>query len=424
MDSELGIFQKGDPIKIGSTGLYGMTAEGFKPKRLVDIINDLTNSISLIQDPKTGEFPFCNVFDDSLVQQFIAIIASEIEKCWVAAYEGSVQFDPLHNTGAGQSATVQLNGLTRKPGSPTICQFSLTANPGTVIPAGSRVGSLNGDYSFSFPEDIVFPLSGPTLIQQLANGICTSNGAYSPEAGEIGVIQTPIAGWINASNTRIISTGTPEETDEELRRRQQRSTSNTSYRQIEAIYAGVLNVPGVTYCRAYQNDDIYPEDDRGIPFKEVAVVAEGGDPEEITEVLFNRFPVGVIGYGNVTRAKYDIQGISYPISYSQPTPILIYVSMALKVTNGDILPSNYEALIKEAIIQYAHYGVGNEDGFPPGANIIISRLLTPINSVLGFGVTELKIGTSKNNLQASDIEIPWNQVGRFAEDRISITMSN
>ena len=404
---------------------YGMTLAGFIPKRLADIQNDMNASIALIVDPHTGEYPFQNVTDDAVLQQVVGVFASALEEAWEAAYEASVQFDPQKNTGAGQSGTVQLNAITRKAGTKTILTFDLTGTPGVLVPAGALIASASGETAYALQENVIFPavVEGQRTSHTTARGGCTEYGAFDPGPGTVNTIQTPVAGWFNASNTATESIGTAQETDEELRKRQQRSTQLTSYRQIDAIYASVLAVEGVTYCRAYQNATAYPVDDRGIPFKEVAVVAEGGDPAAITDALFLRFPVGVIGHGSISVTKYDQQGVGYPISFSRPTPIPVYVNVIVEITNRSEFPDNGIQLIKEAIVAYAQYGdPSNTEGFPPGEDVIRTRLYTPINSIAGHEIILCEIGTEHGALAEENIPIAWNQVATFDVGDITVTV--
>ena len=399
---------------------YGMTPQGFIPKRLAQILADLNENVADIVDPGTGEFPFQNATDDSILQQVLGVFAEGLSECWEAAYDGSVQFDPLKNSGAGQAGTVQLNAMLLKPGAYTIVEMELTGKNAT-IPQGSRIASEDGLQTVATMEPVFIDASGTATVRAQY----TTKGPFEPDPGTIISIQTPQPGWLNATNTATLVVGSVQETEEEARRRQQRSTSLTSYRQIEAIYAAVLNVAGVTYCRAYQNDKTYPFDDRGIPFKEVAVVAEGGDPREICNALFYRFPVGVLGYGNTTEVFYDTQGISYPISFSRPMDVDVYVQVDVTIINRSDFPDNGAQLIKDAIVAYAEYGgEGNEDGFPPGADIICSRLYTPVNSVAGHKVTTLVIGTAPDALTEDDISIDWDHVGRFDVSRITVNVTS
>lgn len=401
---------------------YGMTNSGFIPKRAEQCLNDLTGKIQAIQNPETGEFPFINETDDSLVMQIVGIFADELGVCWSAAQQAAVQFDPLHNYGAGMSGTVQLNGIIRDPGSYSILKMQLSGSSNTVIPVGSVIANDDASKSVATIEDAVI---GPTGIVAV-NARATEKGPYNPEPGEVFNIQTQInnGNWSSATNLETLSVGSYEEEDAVLRQRQQRSTSLTSYRQIDAIQAAALNVPGVTYARAYQNSETFPADSRGIPFKEVALVAVGGESTAICDELFLRLPTGQIGYGNTTETIQDKQGLSYPISFSRPEEVPIYVSIDISITNPAEYPGNAAELIQQAIIEYAQYGgSGNQYGFPPGESVIRSRLCTPINSVAGHKINNILIGTESNNLGENDIAIGWNQVSIWTAENIVITVS-
>lgn len=400
---------------------YGMTPEGFIPKRLAEIQNDISGSLADIVT-ETGERPFLNATDDSILQQIVGVFSEALAECWNAAYLGSIQFDPLKNTGAGQSGTVQLNAMLRKPGTAAIIDMELTGTPGTLIPAGSQIGTADSRHIYATSADVILDAAGKGLVRAQA----LEKSDFIPELGTVVRILTllPGGGWTEASNIGLVSPGAVEESDELLRMRQQRSTSLTSYRLIEAIYAAVMNVPGVIYCRAYQNSKVIPADERGIPFKEVAVVAEGGDPREIAEALFLRLPTGQIGYGNTTEVFIDKQKYVYPISFTRPVDVEIWVAIRVRITVRADFPDNALELMAQEIIDYAQYGgAGNNNGFPPGSDIILTRLYTPINNVAGHAVTSLLIGTSQA-VAAQDIPIAWNEVARFHKDRISITIDD
>ena len=400
---------------------YGMTDEGFIPKRLTDIIQDIKTNMGQIAHPDTSEMMFRDVTDtdDAIWEQVVGVIAAGIAQCWEAAYDASVQFDPGKNSGAGQAGTVQLNAIMKKTGSATILSMVLGGIPGTVVPADSKIASAaDGELIFATVMDAEIGADGTAFV----DAICATDGPVEPEAGTIVQIMDSLPGWQGAVNSSVVSLGTPGESDDELRRRQQRSTSLTSYRQIDAIYAAILNVPGVVWCRVYQNDFQYPYDKRGIPFKEVAAVVEGGDEREIAEALFKRFPVAVNGYGNTALTLYDNQGDSYAIAFSRPVDVPIWVEVNLAVTKRAEFPDDYEQAIAHAIMEYARYGDGDNDGFPPGADILNSRLYTPVNRVNGHAIQSIKLGLAKGAVAETDIPIAWNKVGRFSRERIKVTM--
>ena len=395
---------------------YGMTDAGFIPKRLAEIRNDLITKVSEIQDPATGEYPFINIDDDSIIAMVVGIFAEQLATAWDASYEAYKQFDPLQNSGPGQSATVQLNGITRSWGVGSELSFTLRGISGYTVPKGSQISDQQGVYVFETLTDATFGANGEAKVA----GICLTKGPLEFSAGAINTIQTPMYGWNGAANTEQLTVGTYEETDEQLRERQQVSTSLTSYRQVEAIYSAVRAAEGTKFVRVFVNSTDYPEDSRGIPFKEIAVLAEGGDPDAIVDAMWYRMPVGVQGFGTTKRTRYDSQGLSYSIAFSRPTEVPIFVEVSIRITNRAAYPDTATELIKSNIVKYSEYAGNSYEGFPPGADVITSRLYTPVNEVPGFSVDYIKTGISAEDVKTDNINIDWNQVARFAESRIKV----
>ena len=397
---------------------FGMTNTGFKPKRFADVLESLTQKIKGISNPETGEYPFVNETADGLLMQFTSIIAEEIATCWEQSYLASVQYDPLNASGVALRGLVQINAINPSYGSYTQLPITLRGTAGTVIPQGSRVSSIDGSQIYETPTSIVIPAGGEIV----ANFICTEVGPNNPVAGTIIQIQTPIFGWNYASNGSATAVGTNADTDTQLHIKQARATSATSYRQVDAIIAGLMTVPGVTYARLYVNKEL-TTDDRGISGKTMAAVVVGGLDTDIANVL--RLKAGSLDNfeGNLTTPIEYVGelGDTETIDFYRPTEVPIYISIAITVTESGVFPEDAVDQIKQAIVDYAVYDQEGVAGFPPGADVLVSRLYTPINSVPGFKVDSLQIGTSSDALSTSDITIAWNELATFDVSRITIT---
>lgn len=398
---------------------FGMTNTGFKPKRFADVLESLTDKLKNISDPDTGEYPFVNETADGLLLQFASIIAEEISICWEQAYLASVQYDPQNASGVALRGLVQINGINPSYGSYTQIPLTLGGTTGTVIPEGARVASTDGSQIYQIQTATVIPAGGSIV----ANAICTEIGPNDPEPGTIIQIQTPVFGWNYASNGAATSVGTYADTDTQLHIKQSRATAATSYRQVDAIIAGIMNVPGVTFARLYVNNTV-TTDDRGITGKTLAPVVVGGLDTDIAEVL--RLKAGGLDnfQGNLTTpiTYTGPLGDTQTIDFYRPTEVPIYISIGITVTDSVSYPEDAVAQIKKAIVDYAQYDQDGIAGFPPGADVLISRLYTPINSVPGFKVDSLEIGISDDALSGNDITIAWNELAKFDEDNITITV--
>lgn len=397
--------------------------DGYSPRQLADIQRETNENLAEIVDPVTEEKPFQNATDDTILQQVVAIISEQIAKVENIAKVAFNMRDPLTAIGVALSALVQLNAILRKPGSATIVPITITGSPNTIIPLGSLISTADNKYQFSIYENVVVPETGTVDLY----GYCTEYGSIDPEPDSVVVISTPVSGWYSVTNKKAVSVGRAEESDAELKRRQQQSTNNTAFRHIEAIRAAVLDVPGVTFCRAYQNRTLVT-DERGIPGKDVGCVVVGGDEREIANAIFYEFGIAQVGYGNRTEVFYDDQNIPYPISFSRPVEREISVRVTLSIVvdeNIQIFPSNAPELIAAAIVKFANEGsstcepIGNP-GFPPGQDIIVKWLDTPINSIGGADIVSVEVAVDGGDFATGNIAIAWDEVGIFDTERIQV----
>ena len=396
---------------------FGMTEQGFVPKRLADILESINTKVKNIQDAE-GNKPFINESADSIFGQYSQIIAEEISICWEEAYLASQQFDPLNASGVPLRGLVQLDGITASDGSYTQISMTLGGTAGTVIPAGSMISNADGTQIYSTVQSVTIPLGGTVDV----NANCTQKGPNNPEANTIIQIKTPVFGWRSATNTSTISTGSLPDTDAELHIKQERATSATSYRQVDAIISGLIRVDGVKYARLYVNNEL-TTDAKGITGKTLAPVVVGGTNEDIAEAL--RLKCGTLdNFQGTTEVTYTGSlGDTQVVRFYRPTEVPVYISMNISQTEYGTITDEAKEQIKQAIVDYAQYDQSGQYGFPPGADVVLSRLYTPINSVQGFKVNSLQIGKAAGSLSTSDITINWNEVATFSTNNIVITVT-
>lgn len=400
---------------------FGMTDTGFKPKRIADVYESIKARITEITDDKTGEKVFQNESDDSLFMQFSFIVAEAIAECWEHAYQASTVRDPNKASGAILKGLIQLNGLVAKFGSQTQINVKFTGLKDATIPSGSLITDVENSVNYSVDKSVTIGADGT------ATGTATAQtkGPINPNNNTVIVIKTPTYGWTNVTNTGVVVVGAEPQTDEELHQEQQRATSNTAYRQIDAIYAGLLNVPGVEFARVYQNTGL-TADSRGIDAKSVAAVVVGGTNEDIANSIARKSANINSFFGSTEVDVTDIQGHVNKIKFSRPEEVEIDVEVNITITDSSQFPASTEDAknqIKKNIVSYAQYNLQATEGFAPGVDVIRTRLYTPVNEVPGFKVNSLKIGKHGQGTSEADIEIAWNEVAIFKESNITVDIA-
>lgn len=386
---------------------YGISSEGFKRKRLDQLLEELNDEVKAIFGDNF------NVSPESPDGQINGVISESNANLWEIAEDSYNAFNPSAATGNTLSNLVQLNGITRLPATSSRAQLTLTGTAGTTIPAGSLISTNDTGDQFSTEADVTLDGAGNGSV--FANAVNT--GPITALADTITEIDTPITGWSTVTNSADAQLGTDEETDVQLRARREQSVARDAQAIIDAIFAGVANVPGVTQTVVLENDTD-AVDSNGLPPHSFQVIAVGGVDEEIGDVIWLKKPAGILSFGNTTVQIIDSQGIPHDISFSRPTTIDIYVEVDL--TTFAEYPANGDELIKQAIVDYANGDLIAGRGFSLADDVIYTRLYTPINSVQGHEIDALRIGTSPSPTGTSNIPIGPTETSQFLTVNITV----
>lgn len=386
---------------------FGITKEGFKRKRLDQLLKEINDEVKSIFGDNF------NVSPESPDGQINGVISESNANLWEIAEASYNAFNPSAATGASLSNLVQINGISRLSATSSRVNLTLTGTVGTVIPEGSLVSTEDTSDQFSTEEDITLDNNGEANV--FANAVNT--GPISALANTITVIDTPITGWSSVNNTEDAKLGTNDETDVELRARRERSVARDSRSMVESILSAVGDLDGVTKVVVLENDTDEIDSD-GLPPKSFQVIVEGGLEEDIAEAIWIAKPAGILSFGNTTFKITDSQGIPKNISFSRPTSVDIYVE--LDITAFQDYPVDGDDLIKQAIEDYANGKLIEGRGFNLSDDVIYTRLYTPINSVKGHEIDALRIGTSPNPTGTDNIIISATEASYFSIDNIVV----
>jgi len=252
---------------------------------------------------------------------------------------------------------------------------------------------------------------GITKVQKIGEVISTTAGPVNAEVNTLTTILTPQLGWSSVTNPTSASPGRLKETDEELRLRFRQTKFERASNILEALYSALINLSGVEEVRIYENDTD-TADSLGVPPHSFMPIVLGGLSSEIAETIWENKPMGIRSFGDTIVNIFDSQGFSHPIGFNRPDPVPVYIT--LNITTDGNFPATGPDSIKSALIAYfASLSIGDD--------VIYSRLYTPINSVPGFQVDSMFIGTSPNPTGVSNIIVDFNQLASLSSDNILIT---
>tara|TARA_R110000822_G_scaffold84867_3_gene199022 strand:- start:5841 stop:7016 length:1176 start_codon:yes stop_codon:yes gene_type:complete len=385
---------------------YGITETGFNRKRLDLLLEELNDEVKSIFGDNL------NVAPESPDGQVNGVVSESNANLWELAEQAYNAFNPSAATGVTLSNLVQFNGIGRQEASPSITELTVDGTNGVVILQGSLVSTSDTNSVFVTDEDVTLTGSPITV-----NATCNVNGPVAAAIGTITNIDTPITGWDSVTNLASAVEGTDEETDIQLRSRRAKSVGRTSQNLISSLAGELLSITGVTQLIILVNDTD-STDANGLDPHSFELAIIGGADQDIAEAIFLKKPVGIGTNGNTTIAVLDSQSISHNMKFERPPQITIYVDVTIDATTD--YPVDGDDQIKQNIIDYANGVFQADRGFGLGQDVIYGELYTPINSVTGHTITDLRIATTATPTGTSNIAIALDEVSDFLTVNINV----
>lgn len=384
--------------------MTAVTSTGFQRTRLDERLAELQAAMQAIFGPTISLDP------DTIDGQTLGIYAEAVSNLDQLANDIYDGFNPIGATGLALSRLVQLNGIRRIAGAYSTATVRCVGTNGTTIPAGSLVGSTTLPVKFQTLADASITATGFVDIAVRA----TEFGATLAPTGTLDKIDTPIYGWQTVTNLADAVPGRAEETDEALRIRRAQSTATPSQSILDGIYGALADISDVMHVKVLENST-NATDGNGIPAHAIYCIVDGGTNADIASAIWLRKPAGTTLHGAVTQNITDSQGVTQPIKFGRPTGVNIWITVNLTTRAG--WPTDGAQRIEDALLAWAltEQGVGDE--------VIYSRLFSPINSVPGFAVDSLYIGTAASPTGEANIAIGFDSIARFDSARIVVNVT-
>ena len=467
---------------------YGLSPEGFKRKRLPEIIDSLVQRTNdrLGISVQTGA--------NSIFGQLYGIIGYELADIWEQTENVYYAMYPNTATGTSLTNSASLTAIQPITAEASIILCNCKGVPNTVIPANSQIQQKDTNVVYTNGEEDVYISPekaleaeltintvniGTTYTIQIDNykynytavtgdnvttvfnnlsgqiqgfnksikdGVliiksidettfsiqtskisikaiitpieftCLTAGKMEIPINTVTNIVTPINGWEGVTNTKTLSIGRNDETDTELRQRWSLSVYQKASNMLEAIQANVFRrVTGVIACIAYENNtdivDIYGR----LPHS-IEVIVDGGDEQDIAEMIF-RYTCGGIDFnGTISKEVTDVANIKHIVKFNRPTEVKIWLKLSITKNVEESWDSNGIARLKQLIVDF-----GNEHTI--GQDVILQKFIALIyDNITGVGFVEIKAakGNTVGIYSNKNIVINATEKPIFDLDRIEI----
>ncbi|MCY3554993.1 MAG: baseplate J/gp47 family protein [Gemmatimonadetes bacterium] len=337
---------------------------------------DLTGYVELLEQLFRDTFGSTINLDSETPQgQLIGILAlvfAETDELGVYVANG---LSPDTAAGRQLDDIGALFGIERIPGERSSVTVTLAGTSGTIVPAGSRVRTMENAV-FVSTADAVIPSDGS--VDQLFRS--EEVGHIQAEAGQLTEIVDVIPGWTSATNAAAAMPGRAVESDSEYRERYRGEVAVHARGSLDAIRARVLAVSGVTQCITRDNTTAAAITVQGIQIaaRSVMTVTDGGAASDIAAAIAAVKPVGIATAGNVAENVEISPGETQTIRFRRVRRVPLAVTVSFRIF--DEFPSTGVEQMRTNLLEYL-------DGFEIGQAVDERRLLTPLLSVPGHEIT-------------------------------------
>ena len=151
--------------------------------------------------------------------------------------------------------------------------------------------------------------------------------------------------------------------------------------------------------------------------KSFEAVVQGGNSQDIADMIWLTKPAGIQTFGNTSEIVEDSMGFDHSINFSRPTELYIWVDVDLTLYDEEDFPSNGVELVRQAIADYG-------DTLNIGQDVLLQRVLCQIFEVSGIASGSMQIAFTLNegdtpSFGSSDISIADNEIAVFSTNRIT-----
>lgn len=315
-------------------------ATGINILTLSQIITNIINGTDTVPGLVNIYGPDINTDSNSPDGQWINIFAlsnEDIEQLCVQIYDS---FDPTQAVGVALDALCQLNSssLLRKGGTYTQVVVNIVAS-GSFNLNGLNTSS---PYTVSDNSGNLYNLISSTTVSPGTNALnfqAVNIGFIQVLPNTINITVSIIAGVTSVNNpTTPYQIGANQETDATLRIRRASSTAMPSQGFNQSLYAGLLNITGLTQAVIYENTTTVTALSV-VPAHSIWVICEGGSNSDIANAIYTYRNSCCGMYGTTTVAITQADGSTFNVNFSSSQDQTLYLSLTVSSLSGGTIDS-------------------------------------------------------------------------------------
>lgn len=394
-----------------------LNSNGLSVDNYNTLLNNIQSNMNSIYAIDGDSINFDSSTPDGQFTNILAQIGSDIREVIQEVYNS---FDPDKCSGVVQDSRYALNYISRKGGSYTVQNISITVN---------KTVTLQGlDANYNDPNAASYTVSdnAGNLWYLIDTTTLTAGTTSLPfRAQNLGLVQ-PTVGTITNQVTKVIGVtgvinsvapttlGEEQESDAEFRIRRDRSTATNGQNNYDAMTGQLLELDGVTDVQVHVNNTS-TTDSTGTNAYTVWVIAEGGANSDIANVIYQN-STGLPTRGSISVDVPSISGQVFSTSFDRVNPVSLYVQFDLKNTNTNVNVS--EDAIKQYIADNLTFSLGE-----PAETSYVTEIASAALTNVGSGLYALNVAVSTDGTTWTDYIASSSLKDKFVVDTTRIIIN-
>lgn len=366
-------------------------ATGLHLQSLTDIVTELETGFKTIYgstinlDANSPDAQMINLFAQAKID--ILDLISQVYN----------SFSPSSAVGTVLDQRCALNGVIRKGATKTVIEVVVTTDRVLNLVSGEFIVADAQGNQFAIVDNQTTGIGANTYLFE-----AVVPGNVSAVNNTVTKIVTITLGVLSVNNPNdVITQGTDQESDAALRFRRTQSVALPSSGYLDGLTAAILNISNVTGTKIYENTtgvtDVY-----GIPGHSIWAVVDGGDSDEIANVINLKRNAGCGMKGSVIVPLPTPSGFTIPIKFDRPD----YIDLYINLTITSLQPTHLidETFLKTKLVELISYDIYDPADYTEITTAI--KQADPLAVVLSGGVSD-------DNITFVPFLYPTTLAGRF-----------
>lgn len=318
--------------------------------------------------------------------------------------------------------------ISRQSATHTTTSVVLSGVAGTIIPAGTRLQTVDGKI-FENTQSYTIEEGGTVTAQYQAQ----ETGEIPCQPNTLTVILDRINGLESANNPAQAVLGRDLESDREFRDRIKNSLSINSIAMISAIKSNLEAVSGVkdSYCYDNYTSSQVTIDSVKVPAHSILACVEGGSDIDVAIVLFKK-KTGGTGYIKASdNPDYNVveenvidesYGTTYSVTFMRPETTDIDV--VITVARQDYSGADLEGAVKQAVMNWYNGEIDGVDGIKIGKSVSPFEISAAVSDAIpDIFITTVKVAEHGETPSAETMTFGAIHKAVLDEDNITVVVT-